>query len=500
MNDPDKKQKTVSIKHLEDLKVSELSRLIDNLTVYSASEKLDGMFLELGRDLTGAVYVSRELKGGLRYYNVTESPWQVAVINAMKLIWQFVDRLTNAMAPGEAVSLEVILGSQPNAVVYGKDGLSYVVVTGPLRGENGRMTSTFVVNAVQGVFGSGVIPSEGIEFVVSGEKVQSTATTIRWMVLASKTKMISGDVKSIAKSYLRQIETLLSSDHKEASKASSKPISHASLLNTNNRSLFQFKKLAQDDVKKLTLKMTVALRHALLSGIQMDIQDKDLAKKIGFVGREGVVLRNQITGDLIKLIDRDEYDVAREFFRSQKEQIQSVRRTNISSAPIQNRGGFVGDARGKVIRLFGIPDLDLPQRATGVIMKFDGMASLEILSKMCAVIEQNSNIGEIKRRGEMIINKALVDLDEMMAAPPESITLRGKKLKYSIDVERRTLIAYVQGREQLQLMKDLIVRAPDVRSLVKGFLGKSIMKAFAKKEESKEQEQNEIIQDDSSGD
>ena len=60
------------IPHLEDLPPQKFLDVVENLAVYTITEKLDGANLVFGFDNEGEFYTSRETKSGNRYYTAEQ--------------------------------------------------------------------------------------------------------------------------------------------------------------------------------------------------------------------------------------------------------------------------------------------------------------------------------------------------------------------------------------------------------------------------------------------
>jgi hypothetical protein len=128
----------MSIKHLQDLPVRQFLDVIQRFDEFTITEKVDGAALVVGRDREGRVYTSRSNKGlAERYYNdyqYRQTPANAGFINAhnyLKMVHE------NTMERGSAYEVEVLYGRQPNAIVYGTNG---IVFLRPLIGDDGELS------------------------------------------------------------------------------------------------------------------------------------------------------------------------------------------------------------------------------------------------------------------------------------------------------------------------------------------------------------------------
>jgi hypothetical protein len=115
--------------HVEDLPVEEFVRAMKNLDKLDAVQKLDGANLRMGRDDKGKLYTSREQKGGRRFYELKDFP-ETSAFDGFKaahaVIMKNATAFEECLSPGQELNIEVIFGSQPNTVFYGKDQLNYI--------------------------------------------------------------------------------------------------------------------------------------------------------------------------------------------------------------------------------------------------------------------------------------------------------------------------------------------------------------------------------------
>lgn len=109
----------MGIKHIEQLSVSELREVLQ--LNWSASEKFDGSYLEIGLDENGSYYSQR--KGGDRCYSVSDwgdEGWTRSFRAAHDAGELVIDCLFNndQIVPGEYLKCEVLFGSRPNTILY----------------------------------------------------------------------------------------------------------------------------------------------------------------------------------------------------------------------------------------------------------------------------------------------------------------------------------------------------------------------------------------------
>lgn len=106
------------VKHFEDLPATDILEYASNPSSFTVTEKLDGSNIIIGRDSTG-IYTRRDNKE--KYYAVDDyetsffTNYQKLTLAAVLDAKSYIEEV---IALDEEVSAEVIIGSQPNVVVY----------------------------------------------------------------------------------------------------------------------------------------------------------------------------------------------------------------------------------------------------------------------------------------------------------------------------------------------------------------------------------------------
>jgi len=108
-----------SIPHYEDMSVGDIYQSLD--LEWTASEKLDGSFLEAGLDDDGQFYTKR--KGGQPVYDLEDWPyemWAMTYRSAHIAASQAIECLVkeDAIHAGNSISFEVLEGERPNSIIY----------------------------------------------------------------------------------------------------------------------------------------------------------------------------------------------------------------------------------------------------------------------------------------------------------------------------------------------------------------------------------------------
>lgn len=126
----------MSLRHLEDLPITDFIDCLTNIDKFVMSEKIDGSELCFGFDENNKFFTSREYKSGKRYYNDSDWPklfWTTGFRSAHNYLKDFAHVFHNYIKPGQLIEVEVLFGNLPNTVDYDLEGINRIVF---LRGIN----------------------------------------------------------------------------------------------------------------------------------------------------------------------------------------------------------------------------------------------------------------------------------------------------------------------------------------------------------------------------
>ena len=129
--------------------------------------------------------------------------------------------------------------------------------------------------------------------------------------------------------------------------------------------------------------------------------------------------------------------------------------------------------------MFGIPGLELPSQAKKVIEKFKGENRQDSIEMIVKSMNQ-LNFTAIKRKIQAIYISALDDLEESLNSFKENsetyeLELKnGKKIKYTKEIKRRTLMVYAEARRQIIEIINDVKRSDDFEDLIEIFLSSQL--------------------------
>jgi hypothetical protein len=89
------------------------------------------------------------------------------------------------------------------------------------------------------------------------------------------------------------------------------------------------------------------LLNTLVRKVKPFLQTHDL-KPDEDVGVEGVVLRDNKTGEMTKIVDKDVFTAINKFNNSVRGNVSGLVRTDDQNAPLDMRGGILGQAKIRI--------------------------------------------------------------------------------------------------------------------------------------------------------
>lgn len=470
------------IAHLEDLDVESFIRAVEQLHKMHAVQKLDGANLRGGLDEKGRVYTSREQKGGKRFYSQKDFPKNSAYDGfraAHEVLVKMTGVLESILAPGEAFNMEVIYGDQPNTVFYGKDGFNYLAILEMLPGDDPTHTpdQSKVDAIVEQMKGKVISVRSEMSETTDGENIIRTPTVSDWKITKSDI-VDKNQVKEYNfESEIKALKKMLDSENAAAEKLG-KNMTNFEVLKDKSQKLADERDRLQQQIMD-DYKMPV--KRELLKLV--DKQKPSLRGNVGddgaYHGIEGIIFTDPKTREKFKVVDKAVFSKINKFNYQVRNAIATRTLTNDPDAPMASKGGIVGDAKLRAIGLFGIGKVDVPNQTKKVLANFKGDSRDQTVKNIADSLHQ-VNFNAVKRKLEAIYINALDDLEEALNSFKKSVDDyeleldSGKKIKYTPEIKRRTLMTFAESRKTLFHILKEIKKSGDIEDLIEVFFHRQL--------------------------
>ncbi len=473
-----------SITHVEDLDVETFIRSIERLHHLEVVQKLDGANLRAGLDDQGKFYTSREQKGGKRFYEVSAYPKKPSYDGfktAHVVLQKIQSSIEEILSPGEAFSLEVIFGEQPNTVFYGKDGLNYIAFLEMVEGDDParELDQSKIKELVEAAGDKTYTVKTEMSDTADGETVVRAPRLTDWKFTASD-PVPDDHVKGL--DFSEEIEKLKKWLHTENKKAENmgKDLTNFEVLKDKSRDLADERKEIQDHImKKYKLpikKKMIKMVNKLKPSIRGEAGDEN-----AYHGIEGIIFTDPKTREKFKVVDREVFTKINQFNYQVRNTVAGKITSSSEDMPIETRGGIVGEARLRAIKLLGLEDAELPSQALKVLAKFKGETKTDTINNIVKSLHQ-LNFQSARKKIQAIYVHALADLEDDLnsfkkSADDYELELEdGKKIKYTPEIKRRTLMAFAEARQNLfDFLKDMR-KCDDMYELIDFLFGAQIKK------------------------
>lgn len=470
------------ITHVEDLDVEAFIRAIERIHELSAVQKLDGANLRAGLDERGELYASREQKGGKRFYKQADFPKTSAFDGfraAFEVLKQNEDIVKRILSPGEAMNLEVIYGEQPNTVFYGKDNLNYLAILEMVIGDDPSIDpdQDKVKMLVKEFKNRGTIHIQTMASDTSDGKTMARAPkTTDWKVTKSD-PVVGHDKLSFGKE-LGVLKKFLNEPNKLANKMG-KDLSNFEVLKDRSNELAEERTRLEEHIheeyklpiKKELLKLVYKQKPSLRGAGGNEAGSYD--------GIEGIIFTDPKTREKFKVVDREVFTRINQFNYQVRKGVATRTITTNPEMPKEQRGGIVGEARLRAINMFGLSNAELPNQAKKVLANFKGSSREETVKNIVKSLHQ-LNFEAVKRKIQSIYVSSLDDLDEALDAfktGADEYVLElenGKKIKYTQEIKRRTLMTFAEAHKTIIEMLGRVRKAQDMGQLIEVFFGRQL--------------------------
>ncbi len=490
-----------SIKHLEDLDVRSFIAAVRKIGTMQVTEKLDGAQLWFGLDEDGDLFTSRAGKNASaeRFYSEQDYPY-FAAYNGFRGVQAALKEkeadIKKVLSAGDTIELEILYGRQPNAVSYGLDGKNFVAILGGADGTSDAVADrleevlknqeatvkTAIVDTPDGVNLDRKPMTQTFVFVgvqkINPDLLQSIDLEKE---LSALEKFL--DEKSGVGEYSNfELMSLSLSTIPMASRADAKAIKDKAIAEVKSKYKVTIK---NDLLNNFVSKVKPALSAADLS----DDEDN---------GVEGVVLKDPTTGELIKIVDKDGFSTLNQFNFAVRNQIAGPIRTLDADAPLEARGGIVGQMKIRIADLFGNKELALGRGAKKIFGDAKGANATETLKNVAATLNGSDDFNGASRKIEAVIGATLDELSNLLEdfkkhkndeANTYKLKLKsGKALGLSPEVVKRTLMTFAETKRNLVELLEKTKAAKSFDQLVGVIYGKAAKSIHSGDEDSVEEQ------------
>jgi hypothetical protein len=451
-----------SIKHLEDLDVRSFIAAVRRIGTMQATEKLDGANLWFGIDDEGKIFTSRAGKNVMaeRFYSEQDYPYFAAYNGFRGVQAALMEKerdIKSVLSPGDTIEIEVLYGRQPNAVSYGLDGKNFIAV---LQGVEG--TSDVKADQLAGLLQNQEVTVKTVVVdTPDGENLDRKAMSQTFRFVGVQ-KIKPELIQSIdLEKELSALESYLDS------KSGIESYSNFDLMTMSLGSIPKDKRAEAKEVKERVIaevksKYKVTIKNELLtkfvSQVKPALGAADLSNDEDN-GVEGVVLKDPTTGEMIKLVDKDSFSTINQFNFAVRNQIAGPIRTIDADAPLEARGGVIGNMKIRIADLLGNAELALSREAKKIFAASKGDNPTMTLRNVAKTLDGSEDFNGTKRKIDAVIASTLDELGELLAnfkkhKDDEKSAYRlklksGKTLGLSPEVVKRTLMTFAETKRNL---------------------------------------------------
>lgn len=470
------------ITHVEDLPVEEFIRFMKKLHSLEAVQKLDGANLVMGRDTKGALYSSREQKGGKRFYELADFP-DVSAFDGFRAAHAVMKKnhvdFEEHLKPGQAVNCEIIYGAQPNTVFYGKDMLNYIGLLELQPGDDPSLDNSQkpLKELYKRLKDKTTTVKTNASDTFDGETMARAPRLTDWKFTISdpvpKDEIDAIDIKP----ELRGLEKFLDQAN-ETAEALGRDLTNYEVLKDKSRDLTDER---TSITEKLRSEYMVPVKEKLLELVKK--QKPSLRGEIdddgAYDGIEGIIFTDPETREKFKVVDREVFTQINKFNYGVRNSIATKIVSTDPDMPIEQRGGLVGEAKVRAMKLLGIQSAEIPSQTKKMLEPFKGDTREETINNLLDSLHQ-LNFQAIRKKIQAIYINALDDVEDALNAfktkadEYELDLPNGKKIKYTKEIKRRTLMLFADTKDNLFNTLAQIKKSDDLADLIEVFFGPAL--------------------------
>ena len=479
------------ITHIEDLDLQSFINVVSNISKMQASEKLDGAQLWFGLDADGKLYTSRagKAKSAENVYSEAEYPY-FASNNGFRAAHAALaakeTEIKSVLRPGDTIEIEVLFGRQPNAVTYGSGGKNFIAF---LRGVEG--TQEILVDQLANRLANQLVKvNVKVVNTVDGENLQLEPADFTFQFVS---------VQKIDTAKLRDIDVVkqLNALKSFLAKKSKLPGSNLTNFELLTGSLGSFDKAIRPQAKELKAQLTakvltdykLPIKKELLSKFVHQIKSPLAADDLTpdeDIGIEGVVLRDPNNADeQVKIVDKDTFTTINQFNYAVRASINGMVKTTDLTAPLESRGGLLGELKIMIADLLGNKELARTQGAKKVFSTLRGKTPEETVKNVAGELSGGDDYRATRRKILAMIDATLEKLATMLKdykANKDNFQLKlksGKSLGHSPEIIRRTLLSFAESKRDLVELREKVAKTKNLTQLTVVLYGKIAKAIFS---------------------
>lgn len=472
-----------SIPHVEDLDLETFIRSIESINKLDAVQKLDGANLRGGLDDKGNLYTSREQKGGKRFYTEKSFPKNSAYDGfktAHVVLKKCEQQIKDILSPGEAFNMEVIYGLQPNTVFYGKDGLNYLAFLEMIPGDNPSIEpDQSKIKQLERTLKDKIITVETLMSDTTDGIMIAKAPKVTDWKFVTQARIDSLDLENLNfEDEITKLKTFLEKIN-EVAKSLGRDMTNFEVLKDRSTKLSQEKTRLEEKILK---EFKLPIKEKLLALVQKQkpmLRSDSVEGEGAYHGIEGIIFTHPKTREKFKIVDREVFTKINQFNYQVRKSISGKTLSVDPNLPSDIRGGIVGQALSRSIKMFGLANAELPSQTMKTITKLKGQSRDETIKAISDSLHQ-LNFEAVRRKVQAIYVSAIDDLNDSLDTfkkHGDEYELKlndGTIIKYTKEIKRRTLMSFAESRKTLEEYLKNIRSAKYLEDLIEVFFKKSL--------------------------
>lgn len=435
---------------------------INRLHEFEITEKLDGAQILFGIDELG-FYTSRETKGGVRIYNEQNYGHGFPATymrSAHKLLEQAMPLLKEAgLRLGDQVEAEVLYGKLPNVVPYSAD-TNYLIF---LRTTEGVVN---IDRLKQKLDSQSISVTLQTPYTLDGRFIDLKEETNTWEF--SRAPKISANVANVQHQVRGKISALTCylRENSGIENFSNQVISGLTLNKCPEWCPPQNWKFLKGIIKEKRKEIVATIREQHVPAIKEVLLNHLVRNQKSSFGPtlekggwiEGVVFRDKITGNMIKLVDKDVFGTIRESAWKERNLLTEAAKS------VESKHSFLADIYISLARSIGHPELGTMQ-AKNYLRKAGA-----ITEERVSTISVNVNFGEVREYWLNILeekeHQLQVRLDKYAKEEDSSAIHSG--------IKERNLQTFATTFEKIFILQEATLQAKKAEDLVVALVGRHL--------------------------